>query len=148
MKFRVICGRHAEGGQTFLGVQNRGQANQTQGEVVDSITDLSKHNSLNAIKFEKVDESTKSTKLTSHNLAQIAEQRSRSQEAPPKQPVQSVATPGEDAHEGEEGAEYPDYTDMSRTELKAEAKLRELNVAGNAPTTKFIKLLEEDDDNA
>lgn len=44
-KFRVMRGIHAEGGKVYR-----------QGEVVDSKTDLSKHNSPGATKFERVEE--------------------------------------------------------------------------------------------
>lgn len=44
-KFRVLIGKHREGGRTYVA-----------GEVVDSKTDLSRLNSLGSHKFEKVEE--------------------------------------------------------------------------------------------
>lgn len=56
MKFKVLRGKHAEGRNP-----DGSQRVYQQGEVVDSVSDLSRLNSSGAVKFERIDEAPRGT---------------------------------------------------------------------------------------
>jgi len=60
-KFRVVAGYHNEGGETY-----------GPGDIVDSASDLNKHNKQEAIKFEQVGEVLSSQdELKQHTVAEL-----------------------------------------------------------------------------
>jgi len=94
MKFKVLRGQHSEGGETYRA-----------GDVVDSASDLNRHNSPGAKKFEQLE----------GGVADV----------PSASPPATPAVEDEDS-----GEESDDLDDMTVVQLKTFAEEEEIDLAG------------------
>lgn len=115
-KFRVVHGRHHEGGRTYK-----------QGEIVDSKTDLSRLNAPNAIKFEKVAESIPVTPVS------IPQEETETVEEAPMQELEVE----------EEVSVEDDFETMKVAELKQLAEAEEIDLDGATRKADIIERIRE-----
>src|SRR5262245_42846317 len=108
MKFRVLRGKHSEGGRTY-----------SVGEVVDSASDLSKHNNpTGSQKFERIQAEDDVQRLRRQAPNEI-------EVSPPAPPAPSF-----EQQMGVSEEQNDDFTDMTKSQLVQYAELNQIDLAG------------------
>jgi hypothetical protein len=109
--FRVVRGRHHEGGRTYA-----------KGEVVESKSDLLKHNSPGAIKFVRLsDNATLITEAEKAKKGAVPQDRSVAASPPTSEPV---------AYADDKGATEEELNSLTFQELKDYAAAEEIDLTG------------------
>lgn len=134
MRFRVLHGKHREGGRTYV-----------RGEIVDSATDLSKLNAPGAVKFEKLDVGSSGRSDFAARQREIQEAQARldldraahAAASVPEVPVQSAVAPGGQVSTGfQQTTSLPSGEPISgpvpNEEADAEARERAMGVRQRA----------------
>lgn len=141
MKFKVLRGRHTE--KDKFGISRTYGVGGKDGDIVDSKSDLSKHNGLppHTPKFEKVDEGTP---IAPHLLVDPSQPVAggvppvTSPSAPPKPVAQTPMNPPKDL------AEYHQQLDkMNVKQLQDHAADEEIDVKGAKTREELLKILKK-----